>query len=149
MNRIERIKSRLFQKDYYTKIEWWGENETILTSDEIRAEPLVVRKALAIEHLLRHMPAELKPDELIVGKINMLSVGYGREFPQYALPEEKENGRKNGFTEKNVAAKHPADYAKLLRVGVRGIKEEIYAAIEKESLLEQPDEEKLNLWARR
>ncbi|MFR1716784.1 MAG: pyruvate formate lyase family protein, partial [Butyricicoccus sp.] len=70
MNRIERIKSRLFQKDYYTKIEWWGENETILTSDEIRAEPLVVRKALAIEHLLRHMPAELKPDELIVGKIN-------------------------------------------------------------------------------
>lgn len=146
MNRIERIKSRLFQKDYYTKIEWWGENETILTSDEIRAEPLVVRKALAIEHLLRHMPAELKPDELIVGKINMLSVGYGREFPQYALPEEKENGRKNGFTEKNVAAKHPADYAKLLRVGVRGIKEEIYAAIEKESQLDKPDEEKLNLW---
>lgn len=146
MNRMKKIKERLFTKDYYTKIEWWGKDETILTSDEIKAEPLVIRKALAIEHLLRHMPAELKPDELIVGKINMLSVGYGREFPQYALPEEKEAGLKNGFTEKNVAAKHPADYAKLLRVGVKGIKEEIYDAIAAESQLAQPNTAKLDLW---
>ena len=146
MNRMERIKERLFKKDFYTKLEWWGKDETILTSEEIKAEPLVVRKALAIQHLLRHMPTELKPDELIVGKINMLSVGYGREFPQYALPEEKEAGKKAGFSEKNVAAKHPADYEKLLRVGVRGIKEEIYAAIEKELMQENPEEEKLNLW---
>lgn len=146
MNRMERIKERLFTKDFHTKIEWWGKDETILTSDEIKAEPLVVRKALAIQHLLRGMPAELKPDELIVGKINMLSVGYGREFPQYALPEEKEAGRKAGFSEKNVAAKHPADYEKLLRVGINGVKEEIYHEIEKELALDEPDSEKLNLW---
>lgn len=146
MTRMEKIKERLFKKDYYTKIEWWGKDETILTSDEIKAEPLVVRKALAIQHLLRHMPAELKSDELIVGKINMLSVGYGREFPQYALPEEKEAGLKSGFTEKNVAAKHPADYEKLLRVGIRGIKEEIYQAIEAELQKDSPDQEKINLW---
>lgn len=146
MTRQERIKKRLFEKDFYTKIEWWGKNETILTSDEIKEEPLVVRKALAIQHLLRGMPTELKPDELVVGKINMLSVGYGREFPEYALPEEKEAGRLAGFSEKNVAAKHPADYAKLLRVGMKGIKEEIYGVIERELAKENPDEEKLNLW---
>lgn len=146
MTRQERIKKRLFEKDFHTKIEWWGKDETILTSEEVKKEPLVVRKALAIQHLLRGMPAELKPDELIVGKINMLSVGYGREFPQYALPEEKEAGRKAGFSEKNVAAKHPADYEKLLRVGINGVKEEIYAAVEKELTQEHPDQEKLNLW---
>ena len=146
LNRMERIKERLFTKDFYTKIEWWGKEETILTSEEVRKEPLVVRKALATQHLLRDMPVELKPDELIVGKINMLSVGYGREFPEYALPEEKEIGRLSGFTEKNVAAKHPADYDKLLRLGVTGVKQEIYAEIEKELARKDREEEKLNLW---
>ena len=33
MNRQERIKQRLFDKEYLTKQEWWGDDETILTSD--------------------------------------------------------------------------------------------------------------------
>lgn len=105
-----------------------------------------MRKALAIDHLLQNMPKELKPDELIVGKINMLSVGYGREFPEYALPEEKEAGLQVGFNEKNVISKHPADYEKLLRVGIKGVKEEIYQKIQEEVSKKNPDEEKLNFW---
>ena len=125
MTRKERLKKRLFEKDYYTKIDWWGQYETILTNEEVKKEPIVVRKALAIDHLLQNMPKELKPDELIVGKINMLSVGYGREFPEYALPEEKEAGLQVEFNEKNVISKHPADYEKLLRVRIKSVKEEI------------------------
>ena len=34
MSRQERIKQRLFDKEYLTKQEWWGDDETILTSDE-------------------------------------------------------------------------------------------------------------------
>lgn len=127
MNRIERIKNRLFTKDFYTKIDWWGQEETILTSDEVKKEPLVVRKALGIQHLLRNMPAALKEDELIVGVPNMGSIGFGREFPEYALPEEKAEAAKSSFTVKSVAGHHPADYEKLLRVGIIGLKQEIFA----------------------
>ena len=75
MSRQERIKQRLFDKEYLTKQEWWGDGETILTSDEVRDLPLIVRKALAIRHVAAHMPIELKPDELIVGVPTMASVG--------------------------------------------------------------------------
>lgn len=146
MNRIERIKNRLFTKDFYTKIDWWGQEETILTSDEVKKEPLVVRKALGIQHLLRNMPAALKEDELIVGVPNMGSIGFGREFPEYALPEEKAEAAKSSFTVKSVAGHHPADYEKLLRVGIIGLKQEIFAKITEESSKDAPDTEKLDLW---
>lgn len=146
MGRIERIKKRLFEKDYHTKIEWWGMNETILTSEEVKKEPLVVRKALAIQHLLRNMPVGLKDEELIVGIINMGSIGQGREIPQYALPEEIAEGAKSSFTIKSVAGHHPADYEKLLRVGIIGLKEQIFDRVEREMKTEAPDPEKLNLW---
>ena len=107
MKRMEKIKDRLYHKDFYTKIEWWGEHETILTSEEIRKEPIIIRKALGIQYLLRFMPAYLKPDELIVGIINMGSIGSGREFVKYALPEELAEARKNGFNDKTVWGHHP------------------------------------------
>lgn len=45
MNRRERIKDRLFNKEFLAKQEWWGDEETILVSEEIRQLPLIVRKA--------------------------------------------------------------------------------------------------------
>ena len=87
MTRAEKIKKRLFEVEYVTKKEWWGMNETILTNDAIKKEPLVVRKALGIEYVMRNMPAEIKPDELIVGIATMAATGLGYEFPYYSLPE--------------------------------------------------------------
>ena len=58
MTRRERIKNRLFNKEYLTKQEWWGDNETILTSEEVKQQPLIVRKALAIKHVAENMPIE-------------------------------------------------------------------------------------------
>ena len=47
MKRIEKIKNRLFDKDFMTKKEWWGENQTILTDENIKKKHIMVRKALA------------------------------------------------------------------------------------------------------
>ena len=89
MGRIESLKNRLYDVEFHTKKEWWGQNETILTSEEIKQESIVIRKALGKEYVMRNMRIEIKPDELIVGIANMNSVGFGRVFPDYALPQLK------------------------------------------------------------
>ena len=48
MNRRERIKDRLFNKEFLAKQVWWGVEESILVSEEFRQLPLIVRKALEI-----------------------------------------------------------------------------------------------------
>ncbi|WP_343248643.1 pyruvate formate lyase family protein [Diplocloster hominis] len=125
MNRMEKIKKRLFEVEYHTKKVWWGENETILTDPQICRKPLIVRKALAISHTLRHMPIELKEDELIVGIANMSSIGFGRVFTHYALPEELKEAALSGFDEHSVWGHHPPDYDKVLRLGLCGIRREV------------------------
>jgi pyruvate-formate lyase len=146
MKRIEKIKDRLYNKEFYTKKEWWGENETILTNDEVKKEPLIVRKALATRYTFINMPVEIKPDELIVGIINMGSIGFGRVFPEYALPQEKETAAQSSFTTKSVWGHHPPQYDKVLSIGLSGIKKEINEKIFEESSKDEPDNEKLNLY---
>ena len=86
--RQAKLKKRLFEVEFYTKKPWWGQGLTILDNEEIKKEPLVVRKALACKFVLANQPAELKPDELITGICRMSMIGFGHVFPQYALPEE-------------------------------------------------------------
>lgn len=129
MSRQERIKQRLFDKEYLTKQEWWGDDETILTSDEVRGLPLIVRKALAIRHVAAHMPIELKPDELIVGVPTMASVGFGKCFPEYALPDELEDAARWGFTPKSVFGHHLLNYETVVRKGCSGVRREVMERI--------------------
>lgn len=129
MSRQERIKQRLFDKEYLTKQEWWGDDETILTSDEVRGLPLIVRKALAIRHVAAHMPIELKPDELIVGVPTMASVGFGKCFPEYALPDELEEAARWGFTPKSVFGHHLLNYETVVRKGCSGVRREVMERI--------------------
>ena len=140
MKRIEKIKNRLFDKDFMTKKEWWGENQTILTDENIKKKPIMVRKALAVMHVAKNMPIEIKEDELIVGVPTMASVGFGKCFPDYALPEEKEEAAKSSYTEKSVFGHHPANYEKLLRLGLKGIRDEIYYNIEQKQESEMTEE---------
>lgn len=125
MNRRERIKDRLFNKEFLAKQEWWGDEETILVSEEIRQLPLIVRKALAIKHVAEHMPIEIKPDELIVGIPTMASVGFGKCFPEYALPEELEEGARWGFTPKSVFGHHLLNYETVVQKGLCGVREDV------------------------
>lgn len=146
MTRAEKIKRRLYDVEFVTKKEWWGMDETILTNDEVKSEPLVVRKALGIQYVMHNMPAEIKPDELIVGIAAMANTGFGYEFPDYALPEEKEEALKSCYTYKSVWGHHPGDYEKLLKIGVKGIREEIYVKLREEAAKADYDHEKLNLY---
>lgn len=50
MKRIEKIKERLFNREYVTRKSWWGEGETILVNEEVKSEPLIVRKSLLCAH---------------------------------------------------------------------------------------------------
>ncbi|MDY3250964.1 MAG: pyruvate formate lyase family protein [Candidatus Choladocola sp.] len=146
MNRIDKIKDRLFNKEFVTKKPWWGMNETILTNEEVKKEPLVVRKALGIQYVMRNMPVEIKEDELIIGICTMASTGLGYEFPDYALPEEKEEALKSCYTYKSVWGHHPGDYAKVLKLGLKGIREEIFKKIKEEVKKTDVDVEKLNFY---
>lgn len=146
VTRIERLKKRLFDVDYYTKYDWWGDDVSILTSDEIRAEPLVVRKSLAVEYVMRNMPVAIKPDELIVGMCTMANVGMGQTFVDYALPEEKAEAAKSCFTTKSSWGHHPPQFDKLLAKGLRGLREEVEDCAAREAAKDCPDADKLNLY---
>lgn len=147
--RQELIKERLWTKDFQTKKEWWGMEHTILTNEEIKKEPLVVRKAYAIEYTTRYMPIAIRDYELIVGVPNTNSAGFGREFVDFTLPEEKEYALKTScMTYKQYWDSHPANYAKLLARGIVGIKEDIYEQMNKETekVDEGIDTEKMELY---
>ncbi len=146
MRRIEKIKKRLFEVEYYTKKEWWGENATILTNDEVKKESIMIRKALATAYVCDYMPIELKADELIVGIAAMASIGFGKVFPDYALEEEKAKAALSCFTTKAPWGHHPPDYGMMLERGIKGIKEDIYGQIEKEQKEENPSTEKLEFY---
>ena len=111
---------------------WHFKDETILVNEEIKAEPLVVRKALAMEYVARNLPACIKPDELIVGNPNQNSVGFGVVFPIYATQEELDKAAYYVLDQASVWGHHPPDYARFIRKGVDGIKAEIHEAMDKE-----------------
>lgn len=140
------MKDRLFNVDYYTKYEWWGDDATILTNEEILQEPLIVRKSLAVEYVMRNMPVAIKPDELIVGMCTMANVGMGQTFVEYALPEEKAEAAKACFTTKSSWGHHPPQFDKLLQKGVRGLREEVLEYAELEAKKTKPDRQKLDLY---
>lgn len=136
MERYELIKKRLFEVEYRLPKTWWGEGESILT-DSNKSRPLVIRKALAVEHTLLNMPIDIKPDELIVGLANMGSIGAGRLFPHYATEEELEAASLDSFDEYSVWGHHPANYEKILTLGIEGILSEVEVCLQKELNEEQ------------
>ena len=110
----EKLKTRLYEKDFVTKKAWWGEGETILTNETIKAKPIIVRKALAIEHVMKNMPIELMEYELIVGNPTMSSIGFGKIFPEFALPEEEEEAKKYGFSSMSTFGHVPIRYDRVV-----------------------------------
>lgn len=141
MRRQEKIKQRLFEKEYVTKKTWWGEDKTILICDEVASEPLVMRKALAIEFTMRNMPIGLKPDEWIVGMRTPGSAGLGRTMPTYALPEEEAAAAEYSFSSQSIWGHHPAKFETILTQGIVGIRSELCIRINEELSKPRPDEE--------
>jgi len=144
MDRRDRIKKRLFDREFETKKDWWGQDKTILTCEEVREKSIVMRKALAIELTMRNMPLEIKADELIVGIRTQGGAGSGRVFPTYALPEEEAWAAGYGLSPHSIWGHHPARFEVIIRKGILGIVEDIDDRIRKELCLKGPDLEKVD-----
>jgi len=145
IDRIARIKERMFSEFQETK-PWWGGKGTVLTDEAVKQEPLIVRKALAIKYVLEGMPAFIKDDELIVGNTSMGGSEFGRLFPEYALPEEKEAARKEGMNEMSVWGHHPANYVKMLKLGLSGYRKRILELLSEQLDSAAPDQKKIDLY---
>lgn len=141
--RLANLKERLFNEEFKDKGTWHFKNVSILTDEETKREPLVVRKARAIEYIANNLPAYIKRDELIVGNPNQNSVACGVTMPTYATEEELANAKKYVLDQNSVWGHHPPDWNKIITKGISGIKEEINEAIEREWLKTEPREEAL------
>ena len=79
-SRLEKIKTRLFEKEYHDPGVWYFKDESILV-DSNRHQPLVVRKGMATCYMGEHLPAYIRADELIVGNPNMIVLALALCFP--------------------------------------------------------------------
>jgi formate C-acetyltransferase len=142
--RLKKLQDRLFNVEYHDPGVWHFQNANILADDTIRNEPLVVRKAKAIEHICLNLPAIIKADELIVGNPNQNSVGWGTVMPIYYTAEEGEEARRYGLNEASVWGHHPPEWNRVIEEGVVGIKREIVEAIDREFRESEPDAKALD-----
>ncbi|WNX85487.1 pyruvate formate lyase family protein [Agathobaculum sp. NTUH-O15-33] len=137
--RLEKIRTRLFEQEYHDPGTWYFKDTCIVT-DENRHEPLVVRKGLATRHMGEHLPAYIRPDELIVGNPNMNSVGFGTVLPVYATEEELAEAKQYKLNANSVWGHHPPHWEKVLHIGFRGITDEIQRMLLAECSKQTPDE---------
>jgi pyruvate-formate lyase len=143
--RLKRIKSRLFEVEFHDSGTWHFKDVNILDGNErLAQEPMVVRKALAHAYICEHLPAIIKPDELIIGNPNQNSVGWGTVMPKYYTKDEGEQAARYRLNEASVWGHHPPDWGKIVRGGVISVKQEINEAIQKQFWAATPDQEALN-----
>jgi pyruvate-formate lyase len=143
--RLKKLQDRLFNIEYHDPGVWHFKDVNIVEgNEELAKEPLVVRKAKAQEYICLHLPAIIKPDELIVGNPNQNSVGWGTVMPIYYTKEEGEQAARYQLNEASIWGHHPPAYEKIVNEGVVGVKKEINEAIQKQFRSVKPNQEALN-----
>lgn len=141
--RLKRIKRRMFEEEFVDPGTWYFKDVNIVT-DENRNEPLVVRKGMASRYIGENLPAYIKPDELIVGNPNMNSVGFGSVLPIYATEEEEKKAEEYKLNEKSIWGHHPPMWDKVIKIGFKGIMDEINTKLAEEFKKESADKEAVN-----
>lgn len=79
-DRIERLKERMLGKTHF---RFRTERNLSILNEETKDKPFIIRKALALEKLLKEMPVFIQEDELIVGGRTLFGL------PEYIREEEK------------------------------------------------------------
>ncbi|MBP2033970.1 formate C-acetyltransferase [Clostridium algifaecis] len=128
--RLQKIKNRIFAKEFKDPGVWYFKDASILTEDNID-EPIIVRKAMATRYIGEKLPAYIKDDELIVGNPNMNSVGFGTVLPIYATDDELKKAKDYKMNQNSVWGHHPPHWEKVFKIGFIGIIDEINVAIKK------------------
>ena len=124
-DRSQELYERWLAEALGRKPFWGGDRRLLAERPELASEPLAVRRAHAIDLVLREMPIRIADGELLAGNMLLASIGLGIPFPDYLTDEETRRGMRVG----GLAGHCVPDYAKLLRVGLRGLREEVRGAL--------------------
>ncbi len=145
-DRLKSLKNRLFEVDFHDPGTWHfcDTNLFEVYQDGFAGEPLVVRKAKAVEYISRNLPAYIRAHELIVGNPTYNSVAWGSVLPIYSTAEEREKARLHTLSQASVWGHHPPAWDKIIKAGVVGVRQEIHAAIERELKEYSQNQDKLN-----
>ena len=125
VERSPQLYERWLAESLRQKSFWGGGRCLLLERPDLASEPLVVRRAYAIDVVLREMPIRIAHGELLAGNMLLASIGLGIPFPDYLTEEEKARGMSAG----SLPGHAVPDYEKLLRVGLRGVREEIHSVL--------------------
>lgn len=130
--RIQRLLDNLYERGMSDRSgEWFDVNEFEDIAVKIPDKPVIIRKAYAIEEMLRKMTDrkcsehthtyEIGEDELIAGVIPMGSNGLGKVFPNYLTEIEKRVASFTNRTELSLLGHNTVDYNRLLEGGLSAI----------------------------
>ena len=133
--RVARLQASL-AASMLRKQETWQPDS--LVNDPATARlPLLIRRAAATAAVLREMPIEIAPDELLVGKTARAGRIVSPLLPEFASAAEKEKARGEGFTIAGGLSHKTPDYPSLLTQGLGGILADI--AFKKAEIARRPD----------
>jgi formate C-acetyltransferase len=94
-------------------------------AEEFVSQPLIVRKARALEKVLTEMPIAIREEELFAGTMVIPGdppMKVGGSFPNYATEEERAAAAKQGLSIHSVFGHIVPDYWRLLEKGLGGIR---------------------------
>jgi len=113
--RIKKLK-KMLKRGTHEKYATDSRKLTVLDEKEVENKPLIIRKALAIEKLLKNVPVFIQEDELIVGGCPVM------DSPEYATDEEKNRAWNLGKVGTNTLFGHiVAGYGNVLKNGFAGL----------------------------
>lgn len=111
--------------------EWFLQEELTDIAADNGHQPVIIRKALAIEEMLSKMcdptisnhthTYEIQDEELLVGVLPMGSNGLGKVFPNYLTEEEKRAASYTNRTEMSLLGHNTVNYEHLLTGGLESI----------------------------
>ena len=130
--RVTRLRERLLAEMLEDSDPWNLYHLSLVQEDPAlaRLSP-AVRYALAIARTLREMPIRIADDEIIVGNIPRRSRFTLVPLPDYLTDDEKQSLGPNYaiFVRQNQFGHYAANYAWLLQVGLKGVRDEARASL--------------------
>lgn len=130
--RIEKLLNNLKERALSNRTdEWFCQEELTDVAIGNERQPVIIRKALAIQEMLTKMcdptiserthTYEIQDGELIVGVIPMGSNGLGKVFPNYLTEDEKRAASYTNRSEMSLLGHNTVNYERLLSGGLRSI----------------------------
>lgn len=144
-DRVKSLLDELYSRGMSDRSsEWFKQSEFEDIGKKYPDESVAVRKAYAIEEMLKKMTNEeiskhthtyeISDDELIVGVMPMGSNGLGKVFPNYLTELEHRVGAVTNRTELSVLGHNTVNYDRLLAGGLNGIIADARQKVEQEGI---------------